>query len=265
LSRPEDVLALVDPRATVGRYGTIEQWTSQGPDAEAPRLAQAQLARSPRMHGLVQAADGILIGEIGNGAWRAVVVTDPDIAENHGFSRGANASIVASIVRRLRGNRAGRVVFDETVHGIVARPFSAMRLLFGFPFAFVTLQVAIAAALLLWSGSVRFGTPRPREAALPLGKRSLIESGSRLLEHAARLPFLIERYAEAIVRETAQAVNAPRGLTHDQLVAWFNATGRTVPAAAADTIADTTTATAEAMYRWRDDVLDESGQRTHRR
>jgi hypothetical protein len=114
---------------------------------------------------------------------------------------------------------------------------------------------------------VRFGAPRPREATLPLGKRSLIESGSRLLEYAAQLSFLIERYAEAVLRETAQAVNAPRGLTRDELVAWFARTGRAVPASAS-AAADTTTAstaTAEALYRWRDTVLDESGQRTQRR
>jgi hypothetical protein len=235
------------------------------PVAVAPRLARPTLARSARMMPLVHADGGILVGEIRDNERRVVIVTDPDILENHGITRGDNALIAASIVRSLRGASTGRVVFDETPHGIIARPFSAMRLLFGFPFAFVTVQVVIAAALLLWSGSARFGAPRPREATLPLGKRSLIESGSRLLEYAARLPFLIERYAEAVLRETAQAVSAPRGLTRDQLVAWFARTGRTVPAAAIDTTADTTTATAEAMYRWRDDVLDESGQRTQRR
>ena len=265
LRHAEDVLALVDPTATLGRYGTTEGWNVRAPVTAAPRIAAPQLARTTRMQPLVQAPGGILVGEIPDNERRVIVVTDPDIFENHGIARGDNALIAASIVRSLRGTSGGLVVFDETVHGIIARPFSAMRLLFGFPFAFVTAQVALAAALLLWSGSARFGAPRPREPALPLGKRSLIESGSRLLEHAARLPFLIERYAEAVLRETAQAVNAPRGLTRDQLVAWFARTGRAVPAAAADTTADTTTATAEAMYRWRDDVLDESGQRTQRR
>lgn len=266
LSRAQDVLALVDPSATVDRYATAQLWNVHEPVSAAPRVGRPQLASSTRMKALLQTADGILVGGIGNDAWRVVVVTDPDIVENHGIAKGDNALIAATIVRSLRGGRAGRVVFDETPHGIIARPFSALRLLFGFPFAFVTAQVALAAALLLWSGSARFGAPRPREATLPLGKRSLIESGSRLLEHAAQIPFLIERYAEAVLRETAQAVNAPRGLARDELVAWFARTGRAVPAAAtAGDAAPASLANAEAMYRWRDDVLDESGQRTQRR
>jgi uncharacterized protein DUF4350 len=266
LRHAEAVLALVDPDAMLVRDGTAALWNVRAPVAAAPRIAGPQLARSARLRPLVQAVDdGIMVGEIPDNERRVVVVTDPDIFENHGITRGDNALVATSIVRSLRGASSGRVVFDETAHGIIARPFSALRLLFGFPFAFVTAQVALAAALLLWAGSARFGAPRPREPTLPLGKRSLIESGSRLLEYAARLSFLVERYAEAVLRETAQAVGAPRGLTRDQLVGWFARTGRPVPAAAADTSADTTTATAEAMYRWRDDVLDESGQRTQRR
>ena len=256
LRSAKDVLALADESATLDRYGTNTLWNARGPVTEAPQLTRPQLARSTRMRPLVQSGDGILVGEIGDKGGPVIVVTDPDIFENHGIARGYNALVAVSIVRSLRGARRGRVVFDETGHGIIARPFSALRLLFGFPFVLVTVQVVLATALLLWSGGVRFGAPRPREATLPLGKRGLIESGSRLLEYAAQLSFLIERYAEAVLRDTAQAVNAPRGLGREDLVAWFARTGRPVPA---------TTATAEAMYRWRDDVLDESGQRTQRR
>ncbi|MDQ6943034.1 MAG: hypothetical protein M3169_11050 [Candidatus Eremiobacteraeota bacterium] len=258
LHHAKDVLALADTSATLDRHGAMALWDVRAPIAGAPRLAGPQLAHSTRMRPLVQSAAGILVGEIPDNERRVVVVTDPDIFENHGIARGDNALVAASIVRSLRGARRGRVVFDETAHGIVARPFSAMRLLFGFPFVLVTVQVVLATALLLWSGGVRFGAPRPREATLPLGKRGLIESGSRLLEYAAQLSFLIERYAEAVLRETAQAVNAPRGLARDELIAWFARTGRAVPDA-------TSPADAEAMYRWRDAVLDESGQRTQRR
>ena len=224
------------------------------PDVNVPQLARTRL-----MAPLLESADGVLIGDLRERERRIVVVTDPDLFENHGIVRGDNARIAAALVRTLAGNRTGRVVFDETVHGIVSRPFGALKLLFGFPFVLVTVQLVLAAALLLWSGSARFGAPRPRAPSLPLGKRSLIENGSALLEHAAEVSSLTARYAEAVLRETAQAVNAPRGLTRDQLVAWFARTGRTVPAPAGPHV------TAEAMYRWRNDVLDESGPRTQRR
>jgi hypothetical protein len=256
--RAADVLALVDDDALLERFGGSAAWQLHAPVAAEPSVAAPQLLRSARIQPLVSApGGGILIGEVRTDDRRVVIVADPDLLDNHGIGRGDNALVAAALIRSLRGDRSGRVVFDETPHGVISRPFSALRLLFGFPFVLVTAQVALATALLLWSGSARFGAPRPRDLTLPLGKRSLIESGSRLLEHAAQLAFLTERYTEAVVRETAQGINAPRGLTYDQLVAWFARTNRTVPAAA--------TATAEAMYRWRDAVLDGSGQRTPRR
>ena len=255
--RVGDVLALVDDDALIVRSGGGGAWERRAEVAADPSVSAPQLVRSARIIPLLDTPDGILIGDIGEQGRRVVIVTDPDIFENHGIGRGRNALVAASVIRSLRGSRTGRVVFDETPHGIISRPFSALRLLFGFPFVLVTAQVVLAAALLLWSGSARFGAPRPRALTLPLGKRSLIESGSRLLEHAAQLSFLTERYAEAVLRETAHGINAPRGLTDEQLVAWFARTNRTVPAG--------TTATAEAMYLWRGSVLDESGQRTQRR
>lgn len=257
LRRVLDVVAVVDGLASLDRYAGAQAWNAHAPVPAAPSVTVPQLARSVLIRPLLDAPDGLAIGEIRDGDRRVVIVTDPDMFENHGIGRGDNALIAAAVVRSLRGARTGRVVFDETAHGIIARPFSAFRLLFGFPFVLVTAQAVLATALLLWAGSARFGAPRPREPSLPLGKQSLIESGSLLLEHAAKLSFLTDRYAEAVLRETAHGMNAPRGLTRAELLAWFDRTGRSVPAAA--------TITAEAMYRWRDAVLDESGQRTQRR
>jgi hypothetical protein len=262
LEDAQRVLDAAGTGATVERYQPTTSWRARPPLAESPTTLRPQLAHGGTLEPLLSSADGILIGEIDRGGRRIVVVTDPDILENHGLARGDNAIIAVVLVRNVRGT-AGRVVFDEVPHGFVSRPFGIVRLLLTFPFVLVTLQIVLASALLLWSATARFGAPAPREPALPLGKRSLIEGGSRLLAFAGRLAFLLDRYAEAVLRETAARLNAPRGLTRPELAAWLDRTGRAVPAAAAlPTVAKdepAALAAALALHRWRNDVLDEPG------
>ena len=262
LDDPQRVLEVVDERVVVERYAPVQSWNVRAPLTAGPTMSAPQLVHGGALQPLLSSPDGILVGEIDRGNRRVVVVSDPDILENHGLTRGDNALIAVALVRSLRG-AGGRVVFDEVPHGFVSRPLGIARLLLTFPFVLVTLQIALGCALLLWSAVGRFGAPKPREATLPLGKRSLIEGGSRLLAFAGRFAFVADRYAEALVRETAARLNAPRGLTPAELVAWFNRTGRPAPAAAAAPAAlpdePAALAAAQSLYRWRNDVLDEPG------
>ncbi len=256
VSRVRRVLDDAELTAAVERGSAGGAWRTLAPIADAPSVAGPQLVRSPALHPFVDAPGGVLIGEAIRDGRRLVVLADPDLVENHGIVRGANAAVAVALVRSLLGERGGRVVFDEAVHGYVSRPFAWTRLLFGFPFVLVTAQIAIAAGLLAWSGAGRFGAPKPREPALPAGKRTLIESGARLFALADHAQFLAARYADAVVRETAHRLQAPRGMTQTQVIAWFARSGRPVPE----------TTDALAMYAWRRDALDESGRRTqHRR
>lgn len=262
LDDAQRVIDLAESGATVERYAPLQSWHARPPLAASPTTLEPQLAHGGTLQPLLSSADGILIGEIDRDGRRIVVVTDPDIFENHGVARGDNALLAVALVRSLRGAR-GRVVFDEVPHGFVSRPLGIVRLLLTFPFVLVTLQIALACALLLWSATARFGVPKPREPALPLGKRGLIEGGSRLLAYAGRLAFLLDRYAEAVLRETAARLNVPRGLTRPELTAWLGRAGRPVPAAAeSTTVANdepSALAAARAIHRWRNDVLDEPG------
>jgi hypothetical protein len=262
LEDAQTVMALVDAGATVERAVAAEPWSVRAPLAGAPSVRAPQLVRSGVLQPLLRSPAGMLIGETELFGRRVVVVSDPDILENHGLARGDNALLAVALVRSLRG-AGGRVVFDEVPHGFVSRPFGIVRLLLSFPFVLVTAQIALACGLLLWSAAGRFGAPVPREASLPLGKRSLIEGGSRLLAYAGRLAFVLDRYAEAMVRETAARLHAPRGLGYAELVAWLDRTGRTVPQTAAAPAAApdelSAVAAAHTIHCWRNEVLDEPG------
>jgi hypothetical protein len=260
------VLDTAGAQATVDRGEERGAWRTIAPIENAPSIGDAQLVRSPPLEPFLDAPGGVLIGEFVRGGRRVAVLADPDLAENHGLVRGDNAAIAVALVRSLRGEGGGRVVFDEAVHGYISRPFGFAQLLFGFPFVLVTAQLALAAALLVWSAAGRFGAPKPREPALPAGKRTLIESGARLFELADHAQYLADRYADAVVRETARRLQAPRGLTRAQLAAWFTEAGRPLPAAPAAAGASGAVDRAYAMHAWRRVALDESGRRTqHRR
>jgi hypothetical protein len=261
------VLALADEHGTVGRESGLTPVQAKAPFAGlSPAVgSHMQLALYTALDPLLSAGGGTLIGELHGFAGRVIVVADPDLLENHGLVRGDNAAIAVALVRELRGASNGRVVFDEGVHGYVARPFGALRLLFSFPFVLVTAQIVIASVLLAWAGSARFGAPKPRAPALATGKHALIEAGARLFTAAGRLRFIADRYAEAVLRETAQALHAPRGLARDELLAWFERIGRPAPPLAAGDDASAAVADAQAMHTWRRDALDESGRRTQHR
>jgi hypothetical protein len=257
----ESVLGLADPGATLVRGSVARSWNAQPPlPASAPAVHDVQLIRSRSMRALLSSENGILVGEIDRDQHRLIVVSDPDILENHGLARGDNALVAVTLVRSLRAGRPGRVVFDEAAHGFVSRPFGALGLLFGFPFVLVTLQIVVAGGLAMWSGSGRFGAPRARAPALGAGKQSLIESGARLVESAGALVSLARRYREAVLRDAAQRLHAPRGLSPPELLAWLDRTGRSAPPASAAPALDAEAAVADAraVYRWRNDVLDES-------
>jgi hypothetical protein len=260
LDDAQSVLDVVDERATVERYAPPRSWSARAPLTASPTTRAPQLVHGGGLRPLLSSPDGILAGEIDRGDRRVIVVSDPDILENHGIARGDNALIAVALVRSLRG-AGGRVVFDEVPHGFVSRPLGIVRLLLTFPFVLVTVQIVLGGALLLWSAAGRFGAPKPREATLSLGKRSLIEGGSRLLAFAGRLAFIADRYAEAVLRETAARLLAPRGLTLHELSAWFERTGRPAPATNSGSVPDepAALAAAQSIYRWRNDVLDEPG------
>lgn len=188
LADAQQVLALADESAAVERYPRASGWTTHAPLAGTPSTRGVQL-----VHGLVplvEAPEGMLVGEIRRGERRIVVVSDPDVLENHGLARGDDAVLATALIASLRGGGSGRVLFDEVPHGYVSRALGIARLLFTFPFVLVTAQIALAAGLLAWSGASRFGAPRAREPALALGKRSLIDGGARLLAFAGKLPYV---------------------------------------------------------------------------
>jgi hypothetical protein len=176
------------------------------------RSGTSQAIRSTAMRPIVTSSVGMLIGERRTPTGRVLVLADPDILSNHGLARGENAASAVNLVDNLRaGHPAGRLIFDEFVHGFSPKPFHLLGILFQFPFVLVTMQMGLAIALLFWAATGRFGAPDTVAPPLAAGKRSLIDTGARLLIQTGRVRGLYERYIEEMIRDAAAQASAAPG------------------------------------------------------
>ncbi|MCL1874830.1 MAG: hypothetical protein FWF87_01060 [Synergistaceae bacterium] len=194
-----------------------------------------QLIRSEKIMPIVGNRDNMLLGEIRtaneNKIW---VLSDPDILSNHGIVKGENAAFMLSVIDSLRKwNNSGSktvIVFDETIHGFQEQPGSIFSLPFRFPFVIVTVLTCITAALLILSGTGRFGVPIVPKPALGFGKVNLIGNSARLLDYAGHHRAVLERYINMTLRSAAAALHAPHfgdsRAERANLCKWLDRVGR---------------------------------------
>jgi hypothetical protein len=207
-------------KSNVVRVPKVESWTKNDL-GNAPVMGNpVQLIVSELVQPIVASPEGILIGEIRRGSRRLWVLSDPDVLSNHGLGPDGkrNAFFAVSLINRLRGT--GPAVFDETIHGFVSQPAATWRFIFEFPYVIVTLQGAVAVALLLWATMGRFGPPEPEAPPLAAGKRGLIDNVSRLIAFAGYQKMMLKRYVEATIRDATGQLHAPKGMQLRELAAW---------------------------------------------
>ncbi len=182
----------------------VDAWTGDFP---RPTLTQPQLLRSGALKPILSNAGQILVGETEVDGTHLVVVSDPDIFENHGLHAGDNAALALKIIDRVRSTRWSPIVIDETIHGFV-RPTSFFRTLFEFPLVVATVQFLLAAVLALWAGARRFGSPAPLAPPFEVGKAFLIENTASLLAHAGHHGESLRRILDQVTHEAARQVPA---------------------------------------------------------
>lgn len=172
---------------------------------------------------IVSLQGGVLVGEADLGAGGQWVLSDPDLISNHGIDQADNAVVAVSLIESLRPG-GGPVIFDETIHGLELRP-NLLRTAFELPFGIVTLSAAVAIALAIWAGLMRFGRPEPGQRALQPGKVTLIRTTADLLRQGSRkgtVELVLTRYLKAQVADLVARLNGPRGLTENRQIAWLD-------------------------------------------
>jgi hypothetical protein len=187
--------------------------------------APVQLIKNSKLRPIVSTAEGILVGELKLGRRRIWVLADPDPIENHGIGNGDNLAFATAIMYAMLADKPGRVVFDETLHGIRHPQPSIFKFLLEFPFNLVTLQIVAAVALLLMASMGRFGAPQNPDRILQAGKRDLISNAANLIDHAGHHAAILQRYITMVLQDTGRLLRAPRHLNDSELAAWLDRTG----------------------------------------
>jgi hypothetical protein len=185
----------------------------------APTLAPLQLATCDGLETMIASSDGVLLGRLESGAY---LLSDPDLLANHGLGAADNALLLVQILDELRAG--GPVVFDETVHGGKIVP-SLRHDLLRPPFLFASIAALLAACVLLWAATGRFGKPRPTAVGLAGGKRLLIENTAALVRHAGHGGQALVRYLSYNVTAVAHLTHAPPHLAGPELRHWLEQIG----------------------------------------
>jgi hypothetical protein len=219
-------LNIVAPGAEVVRagVGTSDSWSTNDLGPAPSLVPPIQLMRGGGLRAIIATDGGMLLGEIRDRDRRIWVLSDPDLISNHGLAREGNAALALALFKRLR-SADGSIVFDETIHGYLARPASPLLLMFRFPFVVATLQGLIAIMLLLWATLARFGTPQSAPPPLRAGREGLLQNIAKLIEHAGHQQAVIRRYISETIRDVARQLHAPRGLSGEALTAWLQRVG----------------------------------------
>jgi hypothetical protein len=188
----------------------------------SPQLGPSvQFVHSAKLKPIISAGKDILLGEMRDGNRRIVVLADPDPIENHMIAEGGNAAFAVALFGRLRSGD-GRIIFDETIHGLRGAGVSPFALLFRFPFIVATGEVLIALALLLLATMSRFGAAEKTDPPIGFGKSRLIANSAALLDHAGYHPSVMRRYLQVELRAIGRSLHAPAGLDDAALAAWID-------------------------------------------
>jgi hypothetical protein len=158
------------------------------------------------------------------------ILTDPDLINNAGITRGNNARFSVHLINSLRGD--GPVVFDETLHGFAEEP-SLWKAIFRFPLVLVTVHVTLLMVVVVWAGLGRFGPARGAPPPLAAGKEYLVRNTAALLRVAGHHGHALERYLASAVDAVRVELHAPRDLAASAVPAWLErvraARGGTIP------------------------------------
>ena len=283
LDEVQPILDIFPVGGSVVRYPSDSSvvWQVSGlelPIAPVPDLVGPQVMDSPAIQPVLWNEHGTLLGVVDLDGTELWLLSDPDLLSNHGLLRGDNATLALATMDAVRGAR-GAIVFDETMHGFKSEP-SLWRVLFEFPLALATIQAMLAALLLIWAATGRFGKPVVAPPVIAPGKEFLIDNTAALLRFGGHAGHALRRYLQTTVQEVARTLHAPSGLDLHATARWLEqvAETRRVPIRLIDLEREVDQAgqarrererrvvdTARRIHRWKQEMTHGSGDGTHNR
>ncbi|MES0883742.1 hypothetical protein [Roseibium sp. SCP14] len=194
-------------------------YRSTSGDRLLAQVYAAQLFKARGCRPIIGTEEAILLGDCllgetaAEGNNRVLVLSDPDLLNNHGLRLGDNAKIAVDLLGAKAGDR--NIVIDYSRASWLRDPAREPErertwadLLRFFEQPFLTLWIGSAALFLLflWRAAMRYG-PIRQEAAAPGASKSLaIRARARLMRLSGQDGALTAEYAAARIAATAESI-----------------------------------------------------------
>ncbi|WP_209011730.1 hypothetical protein [Roseibium aggregatum] len=192
--------------------------SSEGKDLNAEIYA-AQMFRSYLCTPLLGTEDAMILAECplvtasDKKGETVLVLSDPDLLNNHGLRLGDNATIALDILRSRAGKK--NIVIDYSQSDWLRDPsaeprrersWDDLRRFFGPPFLTLWIGAALVLGLFLWRSALRYGPIRSDTATPGAGKNLAVRARARLMRLSGQDGALTGEYAAARLSATADAL-----------------------------------------------------------
>ncbi|WP_282119246.1 hypothetical protein [Ruegeria atlantica] len=187
---------------------------------QSAQIYAAQLFTGADCSPLIGNSDAMLLAECpledGTGGARVLVLSDPDLLNNHGLRLGDNAIVARSLLSALADERNVMIDYsrevwlsdpEETVR--YERSWADLKRFFRPPFLTLWLSGVLVLALFIWRSWQRFG-PVQVEDGVNTGAKSLaVRARARLMRLSDQDGALAGEYAKARLAASASALFGP--------------------------------------------------------
>jgi len=170
------------------------------------RLYSAQVFEGRGCEPLIGRADEMILGRCpADDGWddgHVLVLSDPDLLNNHGLRLGDNAALAKDLILPLAGDATFMIDYSDRVWLVerftgVARERSWSDLLqyFAYPFSVLWISGGILFGLVLWRASARFGPILRRKSGIDASKTVANQAAARLMRLTEQDGALLGDYA----------------------------------------------------------------------
>lgn len=180
-------------------------------------LYSSQLFSAPECTPIIGAADAMILGTCQRGGQHSgttvLVLSDPDLINNHGLRAGDNAFILRDFISEASGGE--QIIIDYSLRSWFAgegqrevreRTWSDLVRFFSPPFTLIWMGLLLALLLILWRAAVRFGPLRTSPGALGASNMMAIAARAKLMRLSNQDGALIQDYGKARLAVVASAL-----------------------------------------------------------
>ncbi|WP_346892528.1 hypothetical protein [uncultured Roseibium sp.] len=207
-----------EPVSARAPFTTFSYRSQEDKDLNA-EIYSAQMFRSNLCTPLLGTKDAMILAECplkaGSDAKgeKVLVLSDPDLVNNHGLRLGDNATIALNFLRSKAGQK--NIVIDYSRSNWLRDPsaeprrersWDDLRRFFGPPFLTLWIGAALVLGLFLWRSALRYGPIRSYAAAPGEGKNLAVRARARLMRMSGQDGALVGDYADARLSATADAL-----------------------------------------------------------